>query len=272
MAMRFICGHMMPVEPEQKQEQPQGKAESTSKNSASALFAAVLVAILTGAISYGYGVASDIRKTKIAFVDEQIQKLYGPLYSKSQANNAVWCLFTTQRWRDKSAPDESDAFFDDGRPPTIEQVHRWRRWIRTVFQPLNIEMEAAITSNTQLLVGDDIPAALSSLIAHTEAYKAVVAGWGADEDLKDCKANASQMRTGSPCPALTTFRNTGGANYPDGVIEYVATDYLRIKQLRDRLEASFLGVFSKSKLERSAACDRPYRSNVGACASSSPHL
>jgi hypothetical protein len=53
-------------------EQPQGKAESTSRTiSAVALLAAVLTAVLTGAVSYGYGVVSDIRKTKIEFVDEQ---------------------------------------------------------------------------------------------------------------------------------------------------------------------------------------------------------
>ena len=118
-------------------ELPEGKVESKSKLiSAGALLAAVLTAVLTGAVSYAYGVVSEIRKTKIAFVDEQIQKLYGPLYAVSQANDAIWSLFIAQRWKDPSAPDGSNVFFDDKHPPTIEQVRRWRRWMRTVYQPL----------------------------------------------------------------------------------------------------------------------------------------
>ena len=256
--MQFICEDMMPDEP----EQPQGNVESTSMISVGTL---VLTAILTGAVSYGYGVASDIRKTKIAFVDEQIQKLYGPLYAESQPDDKIWHLFVTQRWKNPDAPDESPKFFDDKAPPTIEQVRRWRRWMRTVYQPLNTAMETAITSNIQLMVGDDIPIPLRSLIAHTELYKAVIAGWGADEDLKDCEA-----KPGLQCPALMTFRNTSGLNYPDGVIKCVADDYLNLKQWRDKLELSFFKVFRKSSPERSAACDREFRSSVESGASASP--
>jgi hypothetical protein len=198
------------------------------------------------------------------------QKLYGPLYAETQANDAIWNLFETQRWKNPSAPDESNLFFDDNHPPTIEQVLRWRRWMRKVYQPLNTKMETVIISNTQLVVGDIVPVAMSALIAHTESYEAVIAGWGADEDLKDCESKAGQVHNGPLCPALTTFRNTSGMNYPDAIIECVASDYLHLKQLRDELESSFFKVFSKSGLERSKACDRKFGSNVEADSSATP--
>ena len=251
-------------------EEPDEKSGSRGLISAGSLVFALLTAILSGAVSYAFGVVSDIRKTKINFVNEQIQKLYGSLYAESQASDAVWGLFNEQRWKDPAAsPVELKEFFNDAQPPTVEQVRRWRRWMRNVYQPLNVGMENAITANTQLLVGDNIPIALSTLIAHTEAYKAVIVGWGADEDLKDCETKANS--TGVICPALTTFRNTSGVNYPDSVVECVASDYLQLKKLRDELEAGFLKVFSTTSLERSAACDKQFRSSGVASPPVSPH-
>ena len=135
------------------------------------------------------------------FVNAQIEKLYGPLYAASQADNEVWKLFTADRWRERDAKDESGAFFDDKNPPTVDQVRRWRHWMRTVFQPLNLRMEEAIVTNSHLLVGNTEPIAFRDLIAHAEAYKAVIAAWDVD-DLAKCQQPASRTQATPPCPGV----------------------------------------------------------------------
>jgi hypothetical protein len=92
------------------------KSENASKLSTGGLVLALVTGLLTGAISYAYGVANDIRKSKVDFVNAQIEKLYGPLYAASQANNEIWKLFTQRQWRTSDASDESSAFFDDKNP------------------------------------------------------------------------------------------------------------------------------------------------------------
>jgi hypothetical protein len=51
----------------------------------------------TAAAGYVSGLITDIRKTKLNFVNTQIEKLYGPLYAFTQATNKAWELFCEAR-------------------------------------------------------------------------------------------------------------------------------------------------------------------------------
>jgi hypothetical protein len=231
------------------------KADIASTLSARGLVLVLATAILTGAVSYAFGVASDIRKAKLDFVNAQIEKLYGPLYAASQANNEVWKLFTADRWRERDAKEESRAFFDDKNPPTVDQVRRWRHWMRTVFQPLNLKMEEAIVSNSQLLVGDTEPIAFRDLIAHAEAYKAVIVAWDGDDLAKRHQA-APRTQAAAPCPAVMRLANTAGSNYPEAVVPCIEEDYAKLRRRRQELQNSLIAAFTAPSLAASPACNR----------------
>jgi hypothetical protein len=74
-------------------------------------------------------------------------------------------------------------------PPNDVDLQAWRLWMRTVFMPLNIEMERLILSNMDLLVGDTVEPSLIELCAHVEAYKTVLARW----DAHDLTVHAAPM-------------------------------------------------------------------------------
>jgi hypothetical protein len=222
---------------------------------ASGLVLALLTAILTGAISYAYGVANDIRKAKLDFVNAQIEKLYGPVFASSQAGRAIWNLFVEFHWRNQDDPqDGSPVFFDDSNPPNVDQVRRWRHWMRTVFQPLNLKMEEAMVANSHLLIGDTLPPAFQDLIAHTEAYKAVIATWTAD-DFSECEQRAPRPAAGTACPAVTALRNTASIRFPQAAAQCVADDYEKLKRRQQELQSGLILAFFAGTVTRSPACD-----------------
>jgi hypothetical protein len=124
--------------------------------------------------------------------------------------------------------------------------------MRTVFQPLNLKMEKAIIDNSQLLVGDTVPPIFRALIAHTEAYKAVIATWRPD-DLSACQQSPSQ--TQRPCAAVSVLKNTAGINFPDAVVQCAAEDYEKLKQRQQELESGFFSAFFAQSVQHSHACD-----------------
>lgn len=144
---------------------------------AQGLLIAFLTALLTGAVGYVYGLANDIRRSQLEFVNLQIERLYGPLLATTTAGKTTYRLLDQQ--------GRSDAIFRRDNPPTVEQVREWRQWMRTVFQPLNLKMEELIMSNSHLIIGDSMPSTFSQVIAHTESFKALMANW-TDSELSEC--------------------------------------------------------------------------------------
>ena len=125
--------------------------------------------------------------------------------------------------------------------------------MRTVFQPLNLRMEEALVANSHLLIGDAVPTAFRKLIAHTEAYKAVIASWR-DEDLASCTAPAPQQAGGPPCLHLRQVRNTAPLNYPALVVGCVTEDYANLKRRQQELQGGFLSAFFTRGVAPSPAC------------------
>jgi hypothetical protein len=238
---------------------PKTPSDPTGQNhwtiSARSLFLALITAILTGAISYVYGVVNDNRKAKLDFVNAQIEKLYGPLLAANHAGNAIWDLFGNSHWRHARNPkDKSRVYFNDRDPPTVDEVRLWRQWMRTVFQPLNVKMEEAIIANSHLVIGDTIPPVFQDL-AHTEAYKAVIASWK-DEDFKECQQRPPRATVVVPCTGVTRLMNTAELNFPEELVQCVEADYLKLKQYQKLLQSSLFTALLAQRVTRSPACDR----------------
>ena len=129
----------------------------------------LLIAILSIAGAYWNGTRLEARKAKIAFVNEQIKSLYGPLFSLNGASLAAWKSF-----RSECRP--SGAFFSATNPPTEPELREWIIWMKTVFQPMNEKISRTIVDNAHLIDGDT-PSSFLDFISHVEGYRVVIRKW-----------------------------------------------------------------------------------------------
>ena len=130
----------------------------------------IFVGLIAIAGAYWNGTRLERKKAEVALLNEQLGKLYGPLYALSEASRATW-----KRFREKFRP--SGAYFDPENPPSDHELVTWRRWMLSVFMPMNESMVTTIVNNLHLIEGEQIPPSFLDLIAHVEAYKVVKKRW-----------------------------------------------------------------------------------------------
>jgi hypothetical protein len=86
-------------------------------------FAGALATLLVGIIGFGITYWNNLRlerkKSEIKFVSDQLEKLYGPLFSLTKASGTAWGSFRS-RFRPNS------DIFSDTNPPTAEELREWR--------------------------------------------------------------------------------------------------------------------------------------------------
>jgi hypothetical protein len=181
----------------------------------------LLLAIATAGVGYALSIQADQRKRKIEFVDQQIEKLYGPLLALSKAT-----LQANQTLLSHFRPGASD-YFDEHAAPTKADVERWRRWMKVVFQPMNIKMERAIVDNAQLIEGGHIYPAFSDLILHVESYKATITKW------KDTDEEQNPH-------FLESTENTAVITFPKGFDDCVEKRFMALRAKRDSLNAAWI--------------------------------
>lgn len=202
----------------------------------------VLVAIIPAIFLYFVNFIDSRRAEELTYVNNQIEKLYGPLYALTQADDETWNQFVKTYW-----PNHSRYFFDRDHPPTSDQVDKWRLWMTNVFQPLNIKMENIIVTNSQLIIGSGMPSTFRELIAQTEAYKAILAAWK-ESDKND------------PASYVSYVNNTvQGLNYPTNIISCVQSDYETLTIRQQKLRRDFFSGVTLEIPRSSKDCDKSSR-------------
>jgi hypothetical protein len=133
--------------------------------------AAILVALVGYIVTYANNVRLENRKAQIKFISDQVQYLYGPLFSLNAASREAWESFRS-RCRPKG------AFFSEGPDaPSDHELEQWRLWMSEVFMPMNLKMEKVIIENVHLIEGATMPKSFLELLAHVEVYKTVIKKW-----------------------------------------------------------------------------------------------
>src|SRR5208283_2687448 len=132
--------------------------------------ATVALAFIGYIVTYANNVRIENRKERLKFISNQLQYLYGPLYSLSNASDVAWKTF-----RSRCRP--GGAFFSTQPPPSEEELQQWRLWMTEVFMPINLKMEKAIIENSHLIEGNITPRSFQEFLAHVEVYKAVIKKW-----------------------------------------------------------------------------------------------
>jgi hypothetical protein len=134
----------------------------------------ILVPLLVGllAIAGARWNATRLEKTKaeLAFLNDQLGKLYGPLFALNKASQAAW-----KQFRHRYRP--GGVFFRKDDPPSEADLVAWRQWMTCVFMPMNERMVEAILGNIHLIEDSEVPDSFLELIAHVEGYRVIRHRW-----------------------------------------------------------------------------------------------
>lgn len=134
------------------------------------LFVPILAGLLAIAGAYWNATRLEKRKAELAFLNDQLGKLYGPLYALNKASQAAWSQF-----RGRYRPGR--PFFRGGDTPSEADVLAWRQWMTCVFMPINERMVEAILGNIHLVEGNEVPVSFLEFIAHVEGYRVIRHRW-----------------------------------------------------------------------------------------------
>jgi hypothetical protein len=230
----FEEGLFMNSHPQSSKPSPDARSKESGM-AYKAIAASIIVAIATAAIGYTVSFVDLHRKANIEKVDKQIEKLYGPLYAYSVASSRAWRDLRRQSGR-------GTYFFNDDDVPNAELVEVWRRWMKAVFMPLNLKMEAAIVDNAQLLDGNRMYPCFEELISHVESYKATIASWKDTDDLTLTKHR-------------TVKANNAIIEYPQGLDRCIEDRLQASLKRRNEMDRSWTGLFlSDPDLNVSVVC------------------
>jgi hypothetical protein len=193
------------------------------------VFLLIVGAVATAVGTYFVGFADDRRKREIGFAEQQVEKLYGPLFALSQATKKV----SEDLFASRHNPGQD--YFDPNDPPYEQEVEKWRLWIKTILQPMNVMMEEAIIKNAQLIEGGErgkIYKPFADLILHVESYKATIAKW------KDTDAKANPHFTKGT-------ENEASIPFPAKFDKCVEEAFIAMRAKTERLKSSLIPPFWK---------------------------
>lgn len=132
---------------------------------------AIVVAIVTGSISYLTSRRLHRKQSELARVDRQLSELYGPLYALSRSSDFSWVTFRQNHGADRL------AYFDVEADVSPDEIESWCEWMTHVFMPVNRKMQEILLSKTELLISDDLPESLIALCSHVAEYEMILARW-----------------------------------------------------------------------------------------------
>lgn len=155
--------------------------------------------------------ATDERKAQIERVNVQVGKLYGPLLACVHATRTAYAAMVRQHSPDGTSEGFRAAVRDD---PGGPEGQAYRRWMKTVLQPLNERASETIVNNVDLLEAGRVDPTLLQFVAHVSAYKVILRRW--EEG---------------------AIGEWSAISYPNQLLEYVTREFKRIK----RKQAELLG-------------------------------
>ena len=133
-----------------------------------------LIVVLGWIVTHCSKLHFDKRSAKLQLINDQLEKLYGPLMATLIASHETWEGFVSKHWPKHGMK----GYFGKGQNTlSEEELERCRTWITSVFHPLNERVESIIIENIHLIEGDEIPKAFIKALSHVSAYRAIIAQW-----------------------------------------------------------------------------------------------
>jgi hypothetical protein len=134
----------------------------------------IIVTVVLAFVGYIATYANNLRtariKERLNLVNKRIDDFYGPLYVGSRVGYIAWRTLLDKYQRE-------GLFFDEGKPPSEEQLREWQIWVENVFMPLNELREKLILENAYLIREEEMPDCLLRFVTHVSSYKAMIKKW-----------------------------------------------------------------------------------------------
>ncbi|MEM8863055.1 MAG: hypothetical protein AAGD96_32490, partial [Chloroflexota bacterium] len=93
----------------------------------------ILLALTGYLFTWFSGRRSQQKRDQLDRINKQLADLYGPMFALVESSDIAWRAFRTKH-------QPHSRFFSDKQPPSEEDIIAWRRWMRTVFMPINTQM------------------------------------------------------------------------------------------------------------------------------------
>lgn len=110
------------------------------------------------------------RKDRLVLLNEQLEKLYGPLCIACVEGKVAYQTLLKKLGRKTS-------IFEDGNHPSQEELAEWFHWMKHIFMPMNQLREKIILENTHLIYEKKIPDCFVEFSKHVVSYRALMAKW-----------------------------------------------------------------------------------------------
>jgi hypothetical protein len=137
--------------------------------------ASLIVTIALAFLGYGAAHLNDLlaarRRERLDLVTRRLNDFYGPLYVAAKSSEIAFKAFMLKVGATRH------SVFDPKAPHDSPVMREWRIWVREVLMPLNNIQETLILKNAHLIREPEVPESLLQFVAHTAAYKAVLAKW-----------------------------------------------------------------------------------------------
>ena len=78
---------------------------------------AVIIATASAVIGYVVNFATERREVELTHINAQIEHLYGPLYSLSEANDRAWKAYSNEYWNERLQARRGYFNLNDSDPP-----------------------------------------------------------------------------------------------------------------------------------------------------------
>ena len=124
------------------------------KDSTVKVIVIAVIAVLGWLITHFSKIYFEEKTARLLRVNDQLEKLYGPLMATLTSSHETWEAFRKKYW-----PSHGMAgYFGNGQDQLSEvELERWRTWIENVFHPLNERVEKTILENIHLIEEEEIP-------------------------------------------------------------------------------------------------------------------
>lgn len=130
----------------------------------------LLVSVVLAVFGYLYRYYDDKKNRKrlahLSFITKQLEEFYGPLFFRSVSGEKSYQELLKKLGKPQISLN-----------PTKKELKEWRIWYKTVFHPVNLEMENIILEKSFLIREEVIPQPLTDYISHISPYKAILAKW-----------------------------------------------------------------------------------------------
>ena len=177
-----------------------------------------------------------IKESTLSSLDEQIEKLYGPLYGHCLVLKASYASVLGPRSGMKEylndAEDKKDA----------KAIRRWRSFVWNNIRPLEREIHDVLTQNAHLISDKSFPREFDDFLSHSARLEFIIERWKNQWGLLETTAEFTSD------DYLEEHNSPGEPNYSE-LYDHVANRYQQLQEKRATVMTSISGGAQASGLQ-----------------------